>query len=127
MSLKQKVLIIDEAGFSRVCSSILRRDGFSTVTLEDHQDIGPKLLEKMEFGLLIISYPFGAYFIEKAQEANIPTIILTGHIDKELISLVEHNELLHYMIKPIGYEKFRSLVKDLMSENNQVWETTFNG
>ena len=72
----KKILIIDELGFSRICSAILEKEGYRTNVISDVQDIDTTL-GYMGFGLVIISYPFGANFLEALKKFKIPTIILS--------------------------------------------------
>lgn len=110
----KKVLIIDEAGFSRICSSILESDGFGTETLEDDVNIASRL-NGNEFGLVITSYPYGSLLIKEIEKRKIPTIILSNQINKELINLLECFDKSYCMIKPLDYQKFRSIVNKVMN------------
>ncbi|MCL4490821.1 MAG: hypothetical protein M1510_02805 [Nitrospirae bacterium] len=54
----KKILIIDEAGFSRICSAILEFEGYGIETTTDF-DSAQTRLGVSEFGLIITSYPYG--------------------------------------------------------------------
>ena len=113
--MKKKILICDEAGFSRICSAILEKEGYGTNAICDVHQID-STINYNDFGLVITSYPFGMYLLEKLKQARIPTIILSDHINRELIMTLEHfdKSYSHCMIKPLDYNKFRTLVNQTM-------------
>ena len=108
-----RILVIDEAGFSCVCSAILGTEGFVVETIvNSHRNAAP--LNFQEFSLVITSYPFDASFIDNINKMSKPVIILTDHISRELICILEGFDKSYCMIKPIDYCKFKQLVKQLM-------------
>ena len=114
---KKKILIYDEAGFSRICSAILEQEGYGTNAVPDaHQfDL---VLNADDFGLVITSYPYGKLLLEKLKKTGIPAIILSDHMNKDLMTTLEGlgKTLSHCMIKPLDYNKFRLLVNQTMSK-----------
>ena len=70
-----------------------------------------------DFGLIITSHPHSFLYHEAVKETGIPTIILSDRIDKELIDILEGFDKFpsYCMIKPIDYEKFKTLIKRLLS------------
>jgi DNA-binding NtrC family response regulator len=116
-----KILIIDEAGFSRICSAILEFEGHRAETILNVNNLESSLNNK-EFGLIITSYPYGAFLFEEIKRRNIPTIILSDHISVDLIKVLKSFANSYCMIKPLDYERFRSLVKQVMSEDLSIQE-----
>ena len=114
-TIKKKILIFDESGFSRICSAILEKEGYGTNAICDVHKVD-SIIKDNDFGLVITSYPFGAYLLEKLKQARIPTIILSDNISRELMMTLEHfdKSLSYCMIKPLDYNKFRSLVNQTM-------------
>ena len=110
----KKILIIDEAGFSRICSAILEFEGYGIEAMSD-SDGFHRRLDNDEYGLIITSYPYGTFLFEEIKRRNISTIILSDHINGELINILEGFNNSYCMIKPLDYQKFRSLVKQVMS------------
>lgn len=110
----KKVLIIDENRFSRICSAILEHEGFKTEILENGAN-QLATFDNKKFGLVITSYPFGHFLFEKIKNMNLPTIILTDHINRAFISLLEGFSNSYCMVKPLDYQEFRSLVKQIAS------------
>lgn len=116
-----KILIIDEAGFSRICSAILEFEGHRAETISDVNNLESSL-NNNEFGLIITSYPYGAFLFKEIKRRNIPTIILSDHISVDLIKVLKSFDNSYCMIKPLDYERFRSLVKQVMSEDLIIQE-----
>lgn len=112
----KRILIIDEEGFSRVCSAILEFEGFQVESLEKIGNISEKLTND-QYGLAIASVPYGDYVIEEIWKRNIPLIILCDQINKDVMNMLEYVDKSYCMIKPINYIKFRTLVRNIMNDN----------
>lgn len=113
---EKRILIVDEAGFSRVCSSILESEGYDIDTITDKDNPNIQFNSKA-FALIITSFPYGVFVLEAIRGKNIPTIILSDQIDKELTDKLNECDNSFCLIKPIDYKKFRILVRDVMSGN----------
>lgn len=109
----KKVLIIDESSFSRICLALLKEDGHNTEILEDIGSLHSTSTDK-EFGLLITSYPFCRSLFEKIKRTGLPTIVLTDHLNRTLINFLEGCKNSYCMVKPLDYQKFRSIVKQII-------------
>ena len=105
--------IIDEGGFSRVCSAILEYEGYGSDTMANVDNLQASL-EGDEFGLIVTSYPYGAFFLSEVGKRKIPMIILCDHINRDLVNVLEGMDNSTCMIKPLDYPKFKSLVKQMM-------------
>ncbi len=112
---KKKILIVDEAGFTRICSAILEKEGYGTSAALDIHQFDSEC-EQNDIGLVITSYPYGAHLIEKLKKRKIPTIILSDHMGPDLMAALDHFDrtLSHCMIKPLDYHKFRAVVNEAM-------------
>ena len=110
----KKILIIDESAFSQVCSAILELEGYQTETMKNFEGMFPKLRNN-KFVLIITSYPFGHSLFEKIGKVDMPTIVLTDHINRDVVNLLESLTNSYCMIKPIDYDKFRSVVNEIVS------------
>lgn len=110
----KKILIVDENSFSRICSAILENEGYETKILKDFGNLLPHFNDN-EFGLVITSYPFGYFWFENIKKMNLPTIILTDHINRIFINILEGFNNSYCMVKPLDYQKFRSLVRQIVS------------
>ncbi len=116
----KKILILDEAGFSRICAAILEKEGFGTNAVSDIRQLGSNVNYK-DFGLVITSYPYGAVLLEKLISTKVPTIILSDYMNRDLMATLDHfdKKISHCMIKPLDYHKFRSLVNETMKSSEE--------
>jgi hypothetical protein len=115
MTIKnKKIVIIDEHRFSRVCSALLDAIGYGAETYPAVNTL-PSNFDTNEFGLVVLSYPYGDALIDQVKKKKIPTIILSDNLDGKLISILSDFDNSYCMIKPLDYEKFRLLVKQVMT------------
>ena len=112
--LQNSILIIDEYGFSKICSAILKRVGYETDTASLANELSSKLNDEA-IGLIVTSYPYGVSLFDEIKKRNIPTIILSDDIDGKLIDILDNLSNSFCMIKPIDYDKFKYLVKQVIS------------
>jgi len=107
---EKKILIVDEYGFSRVCAAILTSSGYKTDIVPLVKDLLQKL-DDDSIDLVVTSYPYGTAFFDSLRNKDIPVIVLSDGIDERLIGILGdfHNSCC--MIKPVDYDRFKSLVK----------------
>jgi len=117
--INKRILIIDEDGFARICSAILEHSGYRVDTTMD-VNILPTRLNNNVFGLIITSYPYGAFIFDEIKKRKIPAIILSDAIDVNLINSLEEFDNSYCMVKPVDYEKFRSLVTEVMDNGLNI-------
>ena len=118
---KKKILIFDETGFTRICSAILEQEGYGTHAVLDEQQLDSALSDG-DCGLVITSYPYGESLIKKLKSAAIPSIILSDHMNRELLMTLDSlgKTRAHCMIKPIDYRKFKALVNRTMNGDDDI-------
>jgi DNA-binding NtrC family response regulator len=111
----KKILIIDEAGFSRICSAILEQDGYRVATITSINTVSRKFSDN-DFGLIITSYPYGVYFLREIQKRDLPVakLVLADQFSSGLFTMLDGLNNSCCMVKPLDYAKFRSLVKDMV-------------
>jgi DNA-binding NtrC family response regulator len=111
----KKILIIDEAGFSRICSAILEQEGYCVETITSIDNASKRFSDK-EFGLVITSFPYGIYFLREMQkmDARLAKLVLADAFSGELLTMLDGLNNSCCMMKPLDYTKFRSLVKDMV-------------
>jgi DNA-binding response OmpR family regulator len=115
MGEHEKIVIVDEAGFSRICHSILLDEGFHADSLvRGETELSRSLVEGAS--LLITSYPYGKSILNRLGDMTVPVIILADHVGKDIIEMLEGLENCYCMVKPIDYRRFTLLVKDLVRE-----------
>jgi DNA-binding NtrC family response regulator len=107
----RKILIIDERGFSKICSAILELEGHKTKIFKSAEYVLPS--NRNKFSLIITSYPYGYFLFEEIIKLNLPTIIMTDQINRDVMNLVKTLPNSYCMIKPIDYDKFRSIVREI--------------
>jgi DNA-binding NtrC family response regulator len=110
----RRVLIYDEAGFSRVCSALLEFGGCNTDIMGALHDL-PSLLNGSNVGVVVTSYPYGAIILDEVRKRGIPTVVLFDRIDDRLISVLNEYSNSYCMMKPLDYDKFKGLVKQLLN------------
>ena len=118
MTNDRKILIIDEHGFSRICSALLMSCGYQAEIMTQPDDLSGKL-RKNSFDLIVTSYPYGSSVFELLTEQNIPVIVMTDSIDERLISILNAHQQSYCMIKPVDYDRFRSVVKQAVERTIQ--------
>ncbi len=115
---KKKILIVDETRFSRICSAILEKEGYETSSVTDVSQVDSKF-NYHDYELLVTSYPFCTVILEDLVDVGIPTIILSDNMNRDLMTTLDRlgKTLSHCMIKPIDYNKFRTIVKMVLSSD----------
>ena len=111
---KKKIFIIDESGFSRICSALLTQIGYSA-EIVPHVDELPSGLTSDNFGLIVTSYPYSLSLLDEIKERKIPTLTLSDNIDSALMRILNEVDNSYCMIKPVDYEKFRCLIQQVMN------------
>ena len=108
---KKNILIVDESGFSRICSAYLEADeAFVSVTIDDPQTfIYRKSLE--DFSLLITSFPVSSPVYENIKKVSIPVVVLSDRLNLELIDFLKSLGNSYCMMKPLDYGRFKNLIK----------------
>lgn len=111
----KKILIIDEAGFSRICSAILEHDGYRVETITSIGSVSKRFSDNA-FGLVITSFPYGIYFLREMQkiDTRVAKLVLADQFSGELLTMLDGLNNSCCMMKPLDYTKFRSLVKDML-------------
>jgi len=112
---RKKVLIIDEIGFSRICSALLALNGFGSECLQDASTIN--LANDLDvFGLVVTSYPYGAQVLELLRESELPLLVLSDSINETLLGQLKKIRNSCCMVKPLDYDKFNSFVRQTLTE-----------
>ncbi len=109
-----KILIIDESGFARVCRSVLALEGFSAEALSEPH---PDALELDCYGLVITSFPFGRRFFETIRQASSSAIILSDSLNGELLAELQGFAAVNCLVKPIDFSRLAQLVGQTVAGN----------
>ncbi len=116
----KRILIIDEQGFSRICSALLSNEGYEVQSATVSEVKGA--LNSHDVGLIVASYPYGAPVFDEVRKSNTPVLILADNFDENLIRMLNDFVSSSCMVKPLDYAKFKLLVKDLMSSELMMTE-----
>jgi DNA-binding response OmpR family regulator len=116
-----KILIIEETGFLRVCSSMLEAEGFRTEAITSVVDDSVCSLEHQDPNLVITSYPYGTFIFEKLKQLTVPVIVLSDNISEDIINLLQGFRISYCMTKPLDYSKFKMLVRELMKGDSEQY------
>ena len=116
-----RILLIDDASFLRICSSILETEGFVTETIAVTEENWASKLKNHDFALVISSYPNGKFIFEEIKALALPVIFLCDHIGEDIIGFLEGFMKSYCMVKPLDYEKFTRLVKKLMNGDHSPY------
>jgi DNA-binding NtrC family response regulator len=119
--MSKKILVIDEHRFAVVCSAILEIAGYKAEMITNTDNLSAEL-NLDDFGLVITSYPFGAFFLDEVRKEHVPKIIFSDNLDSGLINVLSGTDNSYCMVKPLDYGKFRSLVKEVMSGDLAIQE-----
>jgi hypothetical protein len=106
----KRVLIYDEAGFSRICSALLEISGCAADIMGDEAE----KLDRTDVGLFVTSYPYGAFMLEEVRKRSIPAIVLFDDLDDRFIGMLHAYDNIYSMLKPLNYDKFRQIVHHLL-------------
>jgi len=114
--VEKNILIIDEARFSRVCYAILEFEGYRPSILTNIESFSTHngWPHTNNIGLVITSFPFCLKHPAEITANQVPIIFLLDHINNDLLSLLECRDDSYCMIKPLDYQRFRFLVKQVM-------------
>ncbi len=107
----RRVLIYDEAGFSKVCSALLEMSGCSTDIMGE--SAGAPF--GSDVGVFVTSYPYGAIMLDEVKKRSIPAVVLFDSLDDRLVTVLHEYDNLYYMMKPLNYDKFKDLVRRLLT------------
>jgi len=105
----KKILIIEEDGFSKVCSAILGADGYQTEFVKADEDAIRKIPIN-EISLIVSSYPYGIPLLRLHTIKNIPLIILSHEVNNDLLALMKEFKHSVCIVKPVDFQRLRYLV-----------------
>ncbi len=114
MSKVKKILIVDEDGFSKVCSAILNDEGYETrlaISVED----ALQCISNNGISLIVSSYPYALSFLESEDIKDIPTIILSDEFNNELIEVMKCIRSSICLVKPLDFERFKYIVHGIIN------------
>ncbi|MBI4847317.1 MAG: hypothetical protein HY808_01885 [Nitrospirae bacterium] len=114
MSNTKKILILDESGFSKVCSAILNDKGYQT-TLAISSEEAAKFVSANGISLIVSSYPYALPLLRSKAIKDIPTIVLSDELSSELIETMKRIRNSVCFVKPLDFERFKYIVHGIIN------------
>ena len=114
MSSMKKILILDEDGFSKICSAMLNDEGYQT-ELASSSEEAETCVEKNGISLIVLSYPFALPFLRSESARIIPTIILSNDLSSDLIDMMKRSKNSVCLMKPLDYKRFKYIIRGVVS------------
>ena len=109
----EKILISIDADSSGIFEAISEFEDYEIEIAANPVDAD--LILDDNFGLIITSYPYDTFIFDEIRQCDIPVILLSDHIDGNLICILEGLQNSYCMITPFDYQKFRALIRQVMS------------
>lgn len=117
--MSKKVVIVDEQGFSRICSALLELQGcraecrpLSVCALDLHGS---------DVGLVVTSYPYGMQLLESLGGGDLPVLVLTDSLSEPLLNTLKRVRHACCMVKPVDYERLTSYVRQVLIGGASEW------
>lgn len=114
MPTTKRILIIDEDGFSKVCSAILNNEGYQT-RLAISEEEATEHVSKRGISLIISSYPYALSFLKSTVIKDTPTIVLSDELNNDLIEIMRQIKNSVCLVKPLDFERFKYIVRGIIN------------
>lgn len=114
MNSPKKILIVDEDGFSKVCSAILNDEGYETEMALTAEEAAHHLSQN-GISLIVSSYPFAISFLNEKIVNDIPTIVLSDELNNDLIEVMKRIKNSVCLVKPLDFERFKYIVRGIIN------------
>jgi DNA-binding NtrC family response regulator len=110
----KRILILDEVGFSKICSAMLNDDGYYTELVFSEEE-AINSISNDDVALIISSYPYALSLLRSKKVQDIPIIILSEEINNELVEMMKGFRYSVCMIKPLDFQRFKYLVHGIVN------------
>lgn len=110
--MSKKVMIVDEQGFSRICSALLELQGHPAECRQMPVSVAD--LHGPDIGLVVTSFPYGAQVLTLLRAADLPVLVLADSLSDPLLAALKTVRHACCMVKPLDYEKFTSYVRQVL-------------
>ena len=114
MAPSKKILIIDEDGFSKVCSAILIDEGYQTKLVVSAEEAA-RYVSNDGISLIVSSYPYALSFLKSQIVKDIPVIVLSNELSNELIEIMKRVRNSICLVKPLDFDRFRYIVRGIIN------------
>ena len=113
MHTSKEILILDESGFSKVCSAILKNEGYKTRLVVSSDD-AVKHMSSNGISLVVSSFPYAVSFLESNKNNDVPAIILSDELNSDLMEIMKGIKNAVCLVKPLDYERFKYIVHGII-------------
>ncbi len=113
MSSAKRILIVDEDGFSKVCSAILNDEGYQTRHAISEED-AIRHISDNGISLIVSSYPFAVSVLRSNKLRDIPTIVLSDEFNSDLIEVMKCIKNSICLVKPLDFKRFKYIVHGII-------------
>jgi len=114
MHTTKEILILDESGFSKVCSAILNNEGYQTRLVVSSED-AEKQMSGNGISLVVSSFPYAVSFLESNKNNDVPAIILSDELSSDLMEIMKGIKNAVCLVKPLDYERFKYIVHGIIN------------
>jgi DNA-binding NtrC family response regulator len=114
VALPKKILIVNEDGFSKICSAMLSDEGYQTELALSEED-AIRYISSDRVSLIISSYPYGISLLKSHKAKDIPIMIFSNEVNSDLIEIMKAFKYSVCMVKPLDFQRFKYLVRGIMN------------
>ncbi|RJQ53790.1 MAG: hypothetical protein C4526_06140 [Nitrospiraceae bacterium] len=114
MADSKKILIIEEDGFSKICSAILREEGYQTSLAVSVKE-AVRIASNNGISLIVSGYSFVDSLLKSRIIQEVPTIVLSDELNNELIETMKCIRNSVCLLRPIDYERFKYIVRGVLN------------
>lgn len=108
------ILIIDEDGFSRVCTAMLKKEGYRTIIPVSLAE-AKGYISSVDISLIILSYSYAGEILEEGVIGDIPTLVLVEQLSEDVMGALMKLKKGICMLKPVDFERFRSIIRRIIN------------
>ncbi|MDY0269702.1 DNA-binding response regulator [Trichloromonas sp.] len=115
----KKVIIVDEQGFSRICSALLELQGCRAECRS--LPVGAMDLHRPDVGLVLTSYPYGERLLAEMGDGELPVLVLADSLSEPLLAALRRVRHACCMVKPVDYERLTSYIRQVLLGETSEW------
>lgn len=117
--MPKKVVIVDEQGFSRICSALLELQGCRAEC--QPLSVSAVDLHGSDVGLVVTSYPYGEQLLKSLGGGELPVLVLADSLSDPLLKALKGVRHACCMVKPVDYERLTSYVRQMLVGEAIEW------
>jgi DNA-binding NtrC family response regulator len=113
MTTVKKILIIEEDGFSKICSAILHDEGYQTSFAVSAKEAA-RIVSGDGISLIVSDYPHVQSLLKSRIIHDIPKIVLSDNLNNDLIETMKQIGNSVCLLKPLDFERFKYIVRGIL-------------